>query len=137
MDLDRKFEKFKGGPTAPNNEKLHVTLGKSGIFFFNKNAYRMWGKPLGVHIFYNREDDQIAFVPTMPRGAEAFPIKEKSNGWVVHANPFCRHFGIRPDATVKFIDPNILPDGKLILDLSRTIGVGLVKPRTRKSKVKT
>ena len=134
MDLDRKFEKFRGGPTPPFSEKLHITLNRNGIFFFNKNAHRVWGKPLAVYLYFNRENHEIAMVPTTPRGAEAFPLKDKNGGWIIHANPFCRHFGIRLDATEKFITPEIRSDGKLVLNLSQTVNVAFREPRKREMK---
>jgi hypothetical protein len=130
MELDRKFERYTGGPTTPNNQKLHVTLSKTGIFFFNKNLHQRWGKPLAVHIYYNRKDDQIAIVPTSPRLPLAFPIKEKNNGFIVHANPFVRHFGIRVDKTLRFVAPEVR-DGNLILKLAEVVCVALTKPRRK------
>ena len=55
-----------------------------------------------------------------------------NNGWFIHAKPFCRHFGIQLDTTQKFVAPKIRNDGKLVLDLSNTVNVGLAKPRARK-----
>jgi hypothetical protein len=131
MDLGRKFEKFRGGPTPPPSEKLHVTLGRRGNFFFNKNAHRIWGKPLAVYLYYSPEDHEIALVPTIVRATDSFPVREKNGGWTIQATPFCRHFGIRLDGTEKFIDPVIQNDGKMILNISRTMRVSLREPRKR------
>ena len=73
--MDREWEKFKGGPTAPNCEKIHVTLAPKGIIFINNNLHRLWGKPSAVYLFFNRAADRIALEPTNPRLAESFPLK--------------------------------------------------------------
>ncbi len=130
--MDREWEKFRGGPNLPNSERVHVTLAKNGIIFMNQNMHRLLGKPSAVYIYFNRAKDQIALEATSPRLAESFPVKEKSTGFMIHASPFCKHFGIKLDTTHMFASPDLTSDGKLLLDLSNMVKVGGVK-RKRKS----
>jgi hypothetical protein len=121
MILTRDFEKFQGGPTLPSSEKMHVTISPRHIVLINANAYRLMGKPQAVHLYYSREKDTIAVEPTSPRLPMAFPLKEKHNSWHIHTAPFCRHFGIRPATTLRFINPSIDEGGRLTLKLSETV----------------
>ena len=124
MDLDRTYERFRGGPFVGYHLRYHVTLARSGMLRINSNLYRAWGKPTGVYLYYSRENDKIALVPTTPRGSEAFPIKQiPGDGFAIYATTFLRHFGLRFDATRKFVNPELREDGKLLLDLSNTIVV--------------
>ena len=132
MTLDREWEKFRGGPTPFFRDRLHVTLAERGVIFINKNLYRLWGKPPAVYLYFNRPKDQIALEPTSPRLPEAFGVTEKCNGYMIHASPFCRHFGIRLEATHKFVRPELTPDGKLLLDLSNTVIVTRVRTGKRR-----
>jgi len=127
-----EWEKFRGGQTLPNNERVHATIGKTGIIFINKNLHRLWGKPAAVYLYFNRAKDQIALEPTSPRLPEAFHVKEKNGGWFIHASPFCRHFGIKLDTTHMFARPDLSDDGKLLLDLSNLVKIGGIKRKRRK-----
>lgn len=129
MILDREWEKFKGGPTVASQNQLHVTLGRKGVLYINGNTHRLLGRPTGVYLFFNRAKDTIAVQPASPRLPEAFPVKEKREGYIIHASPFCRHFGIRLDTTQKFIRPDIDDSGFLILDLASTITVTRQRPK--------
>lgn len=96
----------------------------------NANTYRKLGKPEAVCLYFNRERNMIVLEEASPRMPESFPVLSHLSGGVrIHAAPFCHHFGIRIDETLKFIRPDI--EGRqLILDLSHTI----VAKRLRKKK---
>ncbi len=50
--------------------------------------------------------------------------------WRINAAPFCHHFNITPDATLKFVDPAI--DGQsMMLKLRETISVARPKRRRK------
>ena len=121
--IDRDFEKFRGGPTQPRSERIHVTLDWRNVIGINDNLYRLLGKPSAVYLYYSRTRDTIGLEPIQhSRLPEAFPVTQKAAGWVVYATPFCKHFNIRVEGTQKFISPDIR-DGKLMLKLSETITV--------------
>jgi hypothetical protein len=125
MNLDREYEKFRGGPTEAKSERLHITINKSGVIFINANAYRKIGKPTGVYLYFNRKLDRIVLEPTSARLAEAFPVKESLGAYKVYASPFCKHFGIHIEGVMKFARPDISEKGSLILDLSNIVKVTL------------
>lgn len=98
---------------------MHVTINKINVITLNKNAHRLLGKPAAVYLFFSREQDTIAVEPSSARLPESFPVLEKnSSGWRINVAPFCRHFGIDIDTTLKFIAPEIR-DGSLHLKTLR------------------
>jgi len=131
--MERDFEKFRGGPTQPSNERLHITINRRNTILMNRNCYRMLGKPTAVYLYFSRVRDTIAIEPLHnPRLPKAFPVRQKnSTGWRIQAGPFFKHFGIRVDTTEKFISPDIR-DGKLMLKLSDTVTVDRLRKGTAK-----
>jgi hypothetical protein len=130
--MDRSFEKYRGGPTKPAQDRLHVTINNQKVITLNKSVHKLMGHPEAVCLFFSRDQDMIAIQPSSTRLPESFPVQEKSSsGWRVNAAPFCRHFGIDIDTTLKFIDPDIR-DGALHLKLSETVSVAQVRRKRRK-----
>ncbi len=123
--LDRKYEKFLGGPTQSLYDRLYVSLNPTHRLIFNNNCYRKLGKPPAVYLFFNREEDKIVIEPvhsyTLPA---AFPVTKmvQSTSWRVNIAPFCNHHNIRLDTTERFISPNI-EDGRLHICLRETVTV--------------
>lgn len=115
--FDGDFEKFRGRPTAPLNERVHITLNARGVIFMNRNAHRIWGSPNAVLLYYSRSRRQIGLKPVDRRGHNAFPIKEGNGGRLIHAISFIRKFGINVERTHRFNDPTIATDGSMVLDL--------------------
>ena len=127
MTLDRKWEKFHGGPVCNRNagqQEVRVTLNSRGQIYMNRLAHERFGSPKAVAIYYNREDDSIALEPTFERSGESFPLVKKQNGWVIHASSFCRHHRIRVPTTERFLRPDIGSEGHLFLTLRETLSVG-------------
>lgn len=124
MNLDRDFEKFRGGPTQAPTERIYVTINKENVIGLNANCYRLLGKPPAVYLYFSRAKDIIAVEPVHSfRLPEAFPVKQKTSvGWRINASPFCKHFGIKIDATERFIHPEFR-DRALQLKLSETVTV--------------
>lgn len=129
MAIDAEWEKFHGGPSVPSSDRLHVTINRGGKILLNDRTFRELGKPEAVHLFFNRERDQIALQPTSARLESAFPVRKRvRRGYHIYASPFCRHFGIKIDATHSFTQPEIA-DGRLILKLSETVIVSRTRRR--------
>jgi hypothetical protein len=103
------------------------------LIYLKGNCHRLLGRPEAVKLFFNRGKDRIAIKPGHARLADVFPLKEKSGYFLLHASPFCRHFGIRLNATEKFVNPEIDNEGILHLDLATTVNVSGVR-RRKKSK---
>ena len=135
--LDRQCEKFVGGPTLSYQERVHVTINSKGKIFLNQKAHAMMGRPLAVYLYFNRVKDLIILERTDALTSNAaFLVKaEPGTGRCVWANPFCKHFGIAIDGTLRFINPEVDAVGRLYLKLSETVTVSHPKrrgPRKRK-----
>ncbi|MCA1590495.1 MAG: hypothetical protein LC730_03915 [Acidobacteria bacterium] len=130
--MERDLEKFVGGPNKPAQSRMRVTLTKTNRLSFNRNTFRQIGKPLALYLYFSRVRDVIAIEPVHSLNfSAAFPVLEaRGSHHYVNAAPFCRHFGISLDTTVRFISPE-LRDNKLELKLNETISVAQVR-RKRK-----
>ena len=92
--------------------------------------YRRLGKPDAVFLNYSRERDIIAVEPTSPRFNASFPVVANPMNYRINAAPFCRHYGIKIDIQLKFIDPEITGEA-LYLDLKHTVSVGRKKRKKK------
>jgi hypothetical protein len=136
MTLDRKWEKFTGGPATSMRraaDAMRVTINRSGMIYLNKKAYEAFGQPAAVSIYYSREDDAIALEPGYPRSEESFPVRRSQGGASIHASSFCRHHNIRIPTTERFIRPDLTNEGQLILELRQTVTVGGIRKRSKKN----
>ncbi len=121
--LDRKFEKFLGGPTQPPEGRVHVTIDKRNVIQMNRRCYRELGKPQAVYLHFSRADDTIAVEPVHSlNSSAAFPLRAYDTNYTINAAPFCRHFGIALDSTQRFVTPEFR-DGVLQLKLSETVTI--------------
>ena len=102
---------------------LKFFLGLWLAILLNRNIYYTLGKPAAVYLNYSRTLDIIALEPASPRLPESFPVLQTGHGWRINAAPFCRHFGIHIDTTLKFTRPDIIGNA-LHLKLSETVSVG-------------
>ena len=137
--LDRQCEKFMGGPTVPFRERAHITINTKGEIFLNQKAHAMMGRPLAVYLYYNREKDMIILERTDAlRSREAFILREfghKGLGRRIPANPFCKHFRIQVEGTVRFLNPEVDAVGRMYLKLRDIVTVSRLNPTRRKKKV--
>lgn len=133
MTLDRKWEKFKGGPASAAAQAFRVTLNRKGLIYMNARVYQAIGRPQAVAIYYSREDDAIAIEPANPRFTDSFQVIKKQNGWAIHASTFCRHYKIRVANTERFIRPDLTGEGQLILNLRETVTAGGIERGGRSS----
>ena len=128
--MDRDFERFHGGANEAMSKRLHVTISPAKLILLNRNIYDLLGKPGAVYLNFSRVRDTIAIEPASPRLPETFPVIQSGTGWRINSAPFCRHFGIDIDTTLKFVRPDIVGNA-LYLNLGETISVGV---RKRKKK---
>ena len=124
MTLDRKWEKFRGGPKSATAEETRVTINRKGLIYFNSKMHQALGSPKAVALYYSREDDAIAIQPAYERFIEHFKVVKKQTGWAIHAPTFCRHYKIRVPNTERFLRPDLDNAGNLILNLRETVTVG-------------
>ncbi len=136
MILDRKWEKFRGGPTPAHYGQVRVTIARDGHLYLNSVAHKAFGSQSAVNLYYNRDDDAIALEPASPEGPESFRLVKHQMGWIIHASPFCHHNRIRIDQTERFIKPVITDNGLMILSLREMVSVARIDrgPRTRVQK---
>lgn len=128
--LDRDFERFQGGANEAASKRVHVTISPQNLILLNRNAYTLFGKPEAVRLSYSRQRDVIAIEPTSPRMNDAFPVIENNHNWRINAAPFCRHFGIRIDMQMKFLNPDITRNA-MLLKLSETVSVARQKRKKK------
>ncbi len=133
--LDRQCEKFLGGPTVPYTERVHVTIKSGGAIFLNQKAHKMMGRPMAVYLYYNRPKDMIILEPTQAvTGNAAFLLKDAGHSArLIYANPFCKHFGIKINGTLRFLDPSVDAVSRMYLKLNETVTVTR-GPRKKKKK---
>lgn len=131
--LDRKFEKYIGGPTVDPLVRVHITLSPTGRIILSRAAYKHMGSPEAVYLYFSRADDEIAIQPTRLNMPEALPVHHTHSGHRVNAAPFCRHFRIKLTSTEKFVAPQFTNAG-VILSLRRTVTVTHTNKGTKRKK---
>ena len=130
--MDKDFERFAGGPNQPTAHRFHVTLSPQLLIKLNRRAYEHLGRPAAVYLYYSRARDTIGVEPTSPRFQQAFPVLPNRTGWRINAAPFCRHFKISTDDTLKFVAPE-MEGQSLMLKLGATVSVARQKKRPKRS----
>lgn len=125
MTLDKKWEKFRGGPAVNKSvAAIRVTINRKGIIYLSSKIYQAMGNPKAVALYYSRDDDAIAVQPAYERFIEHFQVVKLGTGWGVRASTFCRHYQIRVPNTERFLRPDLDNEGNLILNLRETVTVG-------------
>lgn len=132
MTLDRRWEKFRGGPIFRGVPQVRVTINRRGLIYMNERTYKLLSSPQAVALYYCRELDSIALMPANLRNGESFPVVKKQVGWGIHASTFCRHYDIHVKDTEQFLRVDINKSGTMTLPLRETVSVGGIKKRTKK-----
>ena len=115
-----EFQFWEPGQVVRTKEIVHVTLNKELKFFFNARALEALGDPDGVSLMYDPKRQVIGVLPSSLSRPHTFRLGKKGNhvsGRTITAGNFCRHHGIRPDATLAFRSASVNKDGVMILDL--------------------
>jgi hypothetical protein len=128
--MDGVFEIFRGGPNEAISKRLYVTISPANLILLNRNIYIQMGRPEAVHLGFDRARDIIAIEPANPRFNDTFPLVANPSNWRINAAPFCRHFGIRIDTTLKFICPELVGN-TLHLKLREVVSVARTKRRKK------
>ncbi|MFT3742891.1 MAG: hypothetical protein QM785_01230 [Pyrinomonadaceae bacterium] len=131
--LDVNWEKHRGGPGRPVCERLHATIGPKHRILINRNLYRLLGSPAEVLLYFNAKVSKIAIEAVNPGTTDAFPVINRRGSYEIPAAAFCRTNDIVIRATHKFLNLNATGQGRLFLDLKRTM---IVRRRSRKSLTK-
>ncbi len=115
----RRWVEYTDGPTEPTADRLYVTLNPRGMLLLNRRAFAELGRPAAAMLLYDERNGAIGLRAAGKSDAKPFPVKSHPKGshHLVYAKPFCRRFGIRPAAAIRFSDPEIDRDGIMILSL--------------------
>ena len=133
MEMDRDFEIYHAGPNEPIGKRLHVTFTPQRIIRLNRNAYERFGRPSAVRLAYSRTRDTIWVEAVAPGQPGAFPVIADHIAWRINAAPFCRHFRIHPETTLRFTEPQI--EGQtMLLRLHQTVSVARPKRAGKRAK---
>lgn len=134
--LDRKYEKFQGGPTRPPGTRIHVSMDRRGVITLNATCYKLLGRPAGANLYFSRADDMIAIEPMdSVRLPTVFPFRPNGTARYLNAAPFCRHYGINLDSTLRFTSPD-LRDGALHLKLAETVSISRRRRTNKKHRTR-
>jgi hypothetical protein len=131
--MERDFEVFRGGPNEAMSKRLYVTISPANLILINRNVYIQMGRPEAAHLGFDRVRSIIAIEPASPRLNDSFPLVANPCNWRINAAPFCRHFGIRIDQTLKFIAPDLVGN-TLQLKLNEVVSVARVRRRNMNRK---
>lgn len=129
--MDREFETFRGGANEAISNRLHVTISPAKLILLNRNLFNKLGRPEAVSLSYSRRRDIIAVKPISARMNEAFPVAPTGHSFRINAAPFCRHFNIKIDQTLRFVAPAIEGEGILHLNLNETVSVARTHRRKK------
>ena len=123
----RQWKEFEIGPNDLSTD-LHVTLSPKGDILIGAKAVEKLGNPLGVKLLFDEANGAIGLRPTNLLKGNAYPLKAKADpkhGYrVAHIGKFCRVHNIRVERRVKFTNPEIDDEGRLVRDLTKTITIG-------------
>jgi hypothetical protein len=122
------WEEFSFGASNPNGD-LHVTIDRKGTILIGTKTFEAFGRPDHVVLLFSRSSSKIGIVPSNQHAKNSYVLKTRGPNHyrVITANRFCRHYGIKVDRTVAFVEPKIDADRMLVLDLKQTRVIG--KPR--------
>ena len=123
--------KWQAFPIGPGNhkEELHITLNPKGYLLIGARAFEKFGRPEQAILLFDQTNSLIGIQPTNRHAPNAYPlVKEnktkKGNYRIIRAHRFCRHYAIRVERTVAFVEPTVDPDGVLVLDLKNARIIG-------------
>ena len=124
--MRKTFTEFIGKPNRANADTPRVTLNPRGVMMLNERAVEAFDSPAAVTLHYDEDSRMIALKPVDARRPNAFPLKKKDKQYkyrVIHASPFCRHFGIRLDRTILFHEIDLDDEGVMTLSLRSTTAI--------------
>jgi hypothetical protein len=119
------WEVFRGGPTLPKRDRLHVTLNPRGAILINHKVFEAMGRPEAALLLYDERRQTIGVQPAAAGTEYSFPLKQKDNVThrTIYAWPFCKFHKLKPSRTVVFGNAEFDHDGILLLDLHRATEV--------------
>ena len=125
--INRHWSIFEGRAYGRSrSDELRVTLGQRHVFYLNKAAYEVLGRPTAVELRYDGNRRIIGMRRCDPRVRNAFTVKPHSTGNYrkIHAAAFCRHYRLRIEGTNLFDAADFTHEGILELPMSSMITIG-------------
>ena len=121
-----RWTEFQGSPNRVDRDGLRVTLNARGTLLLNSRTYEAMNAPSAVQLLFDENNSIIGLRAADPRLHNAFPVKQKDKqtNRLVHASPFCKHWGIKVKRTVMFNNVDMTNDGILKLELNKTTSIG-------------
>ena len=120
----KHFVEFEGRQTVAGRDAIRVSLNSKKVFVLNPKAHAALGHAEAVRLFFDEGRKVIGMRAATAELPNAFSLKRGGGGrhQVVLAAPFCTHFGISVEGTVKFLNPEM--DGDMLtLDITKTVNV--------------
>jgi hypothetical protein len=119
----RHWTKFNGKPNHSYRGKMRVTINYKSSLMLNLAAFEALGRPAAVELMFDQTYGMIGVKPVRPDAHNAFPVKTVLKGTYrrINAASFCRHFDLRIEKTIIFLEPMIEPAGVLELNLAKTM----------------
>ena len=101
-------------------------MNPKGTILLNHKAVKLLGSPEGVHLFFDHRKSLIGIKPAGTRENAVFPLKPspKNRHRLIRACSFCRHYNIDVERTIQFNNPELNPEGMLILNLQTITEIG-------------
>ncbi len=117
---------FEGRPNDRERDRVRVTLNRRGMFLLNKAAFEAMKRPEAVRLMFDPARQTIGLAASRPDRPNAFPlkVKDKYSNRIVHAGPFCKHFGIQVETTVLFNGITCDRNDVIVLELAKATVVG-------------
>ena len=119
------WKRFEGVPNGRRREMARITLGPNCTISFNAHAFRSFGEPSAIELFFDGNRNMIGLLPCDPHKKNAFPIRKRRSSKHVHVSidAFLTHFKIKPTSTMLFEEIDQDKDGMIILDMTKTTNV--------------
>lgn len=122
----KRWTEFQGSPNRMDKDAPRVTLNARGILLLNRKAFEAMQTPAAVQLLFDEQESIIGLKSADIRRQNAFPVKQKDkhHNRIIHASPFCKHFGINIQRTVLFNEVDLDNEGVLRLELKKTTSIG-------------
>lgn len=103
-----------------------VSLSPRGVLTLNQPTFDELGEPEVVELLFDRDAQLIGLKPSTPEIKFAAKVRKQggNKSYLVNARPFCYHYKIGPEQTLRFKDI-VVEEGILVLDLNNTVPIEL------------
>ena len=113
------WQEFKGGEHKTRYKFPRVTMSKSGEIRFGRRALEVLDRPRAVTLYFDVSRSCIGVKPVTPSETSFEMVRREDTSLYayVRGSSFCKHYGIKPEASIEFVDVEMDADGIMVLDL--------------------